>query len=212
MRSKQFIKLIDDFFSEEDLRTLCFDLGVDYDSLPGRGKIAKIRELILVFQRRDETYKLINSLFEERPNVPWNRFKFNSKVPTPTTTTTRRSVVSSQPNEWREIKKKLGRNQRSILALAIIFTSWISVVYSFYLAETPLNFQSIIALLVAIAVFYSLVVISYRSLMASKTAIWILFSCLLIFSLSFSNEAFLTCFLMPAVSLTTIGYLQFLKK
>ena len=31
---------------ENELRDLCFDLGVDYESLRGEGKAAKVRELI----------------------------------------------------------------------------------------------------------------------------------------------------------------------
>jgi hypothetical protein len=33
-------------FDDEELRTLCFDVGVDYDSLRGEGKAAKARELV----------------------------------------------------------------------------------------------------------------------------------------------------------------------
>lgn len=41
-------------FDEEELRTLCFDLGVDYDGLPARGKGGKARELVLYFWRRGQ--------------------------------------------------------------------------------------------------------------------------------------------------------------
>lgn len=211
MSPKQFIRLIDDLFSEEEIRTICFDLGFDYDSLPGRGKIAKIRELISLFQRRNEMSRLVNSLSEERPNVPWQRFKPVSKPQSPISSpkTTKPSI---QPNEWREIKMRLGKNQRTILATVIVLLSWALVMYSFYVVETPPNLQGSIALLIAVCVFYSLVVISYRSLKARQTAIWIMLSCLLIFSMSFGNPAFLSCFLMPAISLIAIGYLQFLRK
>ena len=36
----------------EELRTLCMDLDVDYDSLRGEGKAAKARELVLYLDRR----------------------------------------------------------------------------------------------------------------------------------------------------------------
>ncbi|WP_420630051.1 hypothetical protein [Candidatus Leptofilum sp.] len=210
MSPKQFIQLIDDLFSEEEVRTICFDLGIDFDSLPGRGKIAKIRELISLFQRRNEMTRLVNSLSEERPNVPWQRFKTVSK--TISTSSSKTTKPSSLPNEWREIKKKLRKNQRAIFALIIILLSWSLVMYSFYLVETPPNLQGSIALLAIICVFYSSVVISYRYLKAGKTAIWIMLSFLIIFSMSFGNPAFLSCFLMPTVDLTTIGYLQFLRR
>ena len=34
----------------EELRTLCMDLNVDYDSLRGEGKAAKARELVLYME------------------------------------------------------------------------------------------------------------------------------------------------------------------
>ena len=42
----------------EDFKTLCFILGVDVDELPGEKKSARVRELILHFERRDELEKL----------------------------------------------------------------------------------------------------------------------------------------------------------
>jgi hypothetical protein len=38
-------------FDLEDLRTLCFDLGVDYDNLRGEGKAGKARELVALAER-----------------------------------------------------------------------------------------------------------------------------------------------------------------
>ncbi|MEW5986287.1 MAG: hypothetical protein AB1791_06605 [Chloroflexota bacterium] len=40
-------QLLTDSLDLEDVRTLCFDLGIDYDSLRGEGKAAKVRELIV---------------------------------------------------------------------------------------------------------------------------------------------------------------------
>jgi len=39
-------------FDLEELRTFCFDIGVDMDSLPGEGKAGKCRELVTHFERR----------------------------------------------------------------------------------------------------------------------------------------------------------------
>lgn len=44
--------------NEEELRTLCFDWGIDYDSLPGKGKAAKVRELVAREQRHDGVGRL----------------------------------------------------------------------------------------------------------------------------------------------------------
>ena len=44
-------------FNEGELRTLCFDLGIDYENLPGQGKADKARELVAYFQRRGDIAK-----------------------------------------------------------------------------------------------------------------------------------------------------------
>jgi hypothetical protein len=46
-----FRKFITEHFNWEELRTLCQDLGVDFDSLPGEGKEAKARELVAYMDR-----------------------------------------------------------------------------------------------------------------------------------------------------------------
>jgi len=50
----------------EDFRTFCFILGIDFDELPGGRKSSRIRELIIYFERRDELEKLAGI---------WARFK-----------------------------------------------------------------------------------------------------------------------------------------
>jgi hypothetical protein len=47
------LRLITEKFSKEELRTLCFEYGMDFDDLSGEGKQAKARELILYLKRRD---------------------------------------------------------------------------------------------------------------------------------------------------------------
>ena len=59
-------------FSEEELRTLCFEMNIDYDSLPGAGRDSKARELIGYFQRRDSLDALIEAGKRQRPDVPWD--------------------------------------------------------------------------------------------------------------------------------------------
>jgi hypothetical protein len=62
---------LSDLFSEEELRTLCFDLGVDYENLPGSGKIGKAREIVAYFERRSSIPQLITQCRRLRPNGPW---------------------------------------------------------------------------------------------------------------------------------------------
>ncbi len=58
-------------FDLEELRTLCFALGVDFDDLRGEGKTAKARELILRMQRYRQVEKLIQKIRETRPDLDW---------------------------------------------------------------------------------------------------------------------------------------------
>ena len=58
-------------FNEEELRTLCFELAVDYDDLPGRGKAAHARELIVYLERRGRISELIEAGRRLRPDIAW---------------------------------------------------------------------------------------------------------------------------------------------
>jgi formylglycine-generating enzyme required for sulfatase activity len=58
-------------FDESELRDLCFDIGIDYDSLRGEGKGDKARELVAYLERRGRLSELIEVCEELRPKVPW---------------------------------------------------------------------------------------------------------------------------------------------
>jgi hypothetical protein len=62
-------QIITEHFSEEELRTLCFDLDIDYDNFPGQGKGNKARDLVAHFVRRERIYELIVACYERRPEV-----------------------------------------------------------------------------------------------------------------------------------------------
>lgn len=77
-------KLHDDvnrYFSLEEIRTLCFDLGADYDSIPGEGKPAKTRELILGMVRQGRLPGLLALLTKERPHVAWGPLPPDFELP-----------------------------------------------------------------------------------------------------------------------------------
>jgi hypothetical protein len=59
-------------FDDSELRTLCFDLGVDYDELRGESKADKARELIAYFERRGQMHYLTGTCVMLRPDV-WGR-------------------------------------------------------------------------------------------------------------------------------------------
>jgi hypothetical protein len=59
-------------FSDEELRTLCFDLGIDYETLPAFGKESLARELIAHLERRGRISELIAVASYARPDVIWD--------------------------------------------------------------------------------------------------------------------------------------------
>jgi hypothetical protein len=64
-------KLLVEYFNLGELQTLCFDLDVDYDSLPGEGKASKARELVAYLGRRGIISKLVRIGKQQRPDIPW---------------------------------------------------------------------------------------------------------------------------------------------
>jgi len=60
------------YFNEEELRTLCFDLDVRYDNLPGEGAAGKARELIAYLERHGRVNDLLQVGRLQRPDVPWD--------------------------------------------------------------------------------------------------------------------------------------------
>jgi len=57
--------------SESELCDFCFDLDVDYDSLPGEGKANKARELIAHLDHRNRIPELIETGRRLRGDIPW---------------------------------------------------------------------------------------------------------------------------------------------
>jgi hypothetical protein len=57
------------YFDLEELRTLCFDLQIDFDLLPGSGKGEKTRELVIYWQKRNQLDRLVEAIRYERGAV-----------------------------------------------------------------------------------------------------------------------------------------------
>jgi hypothetical protein len=64
-------QLLVQYFDEEELRSLAFDLEVDYDSLRGEGKAGKARELVAYLDRHGRLGELAEIGPDLRPDVPW---------------------------------------------------------------------------------------------------------------------------------------------
>ena len=74
MDRSQLRQMIITYFSLEDFKDLCFELGtygVSYDALPGDGLPPKARELILLSERAGIQPALITACRRLRPNVQW---------------------------------------------------------------------------------------------------------------------------------------------
>jgi hypothetical protein len=64
-------RLLTRYFDREELRTLCFNLGVDYDDLEGEGKTNKARELVAYLERHGRLLELVTLGKKLRPHVDW---------------------------------------------------------------------------------------------------------------------------------------------
>ena len=64
-------KLLVDSFDQDELRTLCFELGVRFDDLGGEGVSAKARELLLLLERTKQIAALLVRAEALRPRVAW---------------------------------------------------------------------------------------------------------------------------------------------
>jgi len=67
----QLRQLMAQHFSKEELSAVCFDLGVDYDSLPGDGTAAKVVEIIEYFARQGRIKALIQLCAAQRAQTDW---------------------------------------------------------------------------------------------------------------------------------------------
>ena len=65
------LSLIEEYFNQDELEDVCFDLGVFWDKLAGIGVRAKARSLIAHLERRAQIYKLLDECEQRRPHVEW---------------------------------------------------------------------------------------------------------------------------------------------
>lgn len=68
---KALLDLMARHFNLEEVRTLCFELGIAFDDLDGAGLRDKLRELILHAGRRNLLDDLLDALRRERPAIAW---------------------------------------------------------------------------------------------------------------------------------------------
>lgn len=64
---RRLLDFVTRHFDDEELKTLCFDLGVEYEDLPARSRSGKARELITYLEKRGRLPELLELLAQERP-------------------------------------------------------------------------------------------------------------------------------------------------
>ena len=64
-------QLLAKHFNEEELKTLCFSLSLDYDNLSATGKDNKARELVLYLERSSRITELKTIISKLRPEISW---------------------------------------------------------------------------------------------------------------------------------------------
>ena len=63
--------LMDEGFNDEEVRSLCLALSVDYDNLGAGNKRGKIRELVLLMNRTSRLPELVYKCQAERQSINW---------------------------------------------------------------------------------------------------------------------------------------------
>jgi hypothetical protein len=62
-------QVLDDGYNLEELRDLCFELGIDYEDLPSETQSGKARELVLYARRHGLEAKLVERVMADRPHL-----------------------------------------------------------------------------------------------------------------------------------------------
>jgi len=100
MQLAELRQVLSDYFSEEEIRTLCFDLSVDYDDLPATGKANKVRELVIYLDRRNRIQDLESAVRRQRPNIPWDDASEPSAEPSSSQTQARGYFTRVRYLKW----------------------------------------------------------------------------------------------------------------
>lgn len=96
-------------FSLEELETLAFDLGVDYNQLPHSTSTQLSMELISYFERRGDLNSLITMVLSRRPDDYLTQLstRLPSAAPLPWTNVMEQADSGSQSERLRRVEQKL---------------------------------------------------------------------------------------------------------
>lgn len=109
-------ELLASHFNEEELKTLAADLGIEFDDLPGNGRIGKIRELISYVVRRNQLDDLVCGARVARRMVDW------PSVPEP--------IPDAEPEEKKRFAFLPASWSSTWVSIAIIFVSICGIFWS----------------------------------------------------------------------------------
>ncbi len=130
MNQTELYELINKHFNEGELRTLCFDLDIEYENLGGRGKSNNVRELILFVLRKERYDDLYVQLKHYHPNVNWSEPEETIYKQTPNTD-------NSPPLD----SKSTNRSKSFGILIAIgLFAIAITIWLQFFDKQATINF------------------------------------------------------------------------
>ena len=105
---REFLKILrnilEQYFSKGDIKDLAFELGVDYENLPGSGKNNKARELLLKLKNEKRIATLVSEIKKRRPHVIINLPQDRNPSLTPSSTPPAAGLYSP-PDIWKIIGK-----------------------------------------------------------------------------------------------------------
>ena len=68
----QIVRLLQTLFNKDELRQFCFDLGIQYDDLPGDGNAAKALSLVELAERQNALSAVVDLARRQRPQASWD--------------------------------------------------------------------------------------------------------------------------------------------
>lgn len=89
-------------FNEQELRALCFDIELDYESISTEGRTDTVIEMIDYGLRAGKILDLIRLCERQRPNMPWESISFGAKQATMNVAPVGRPIRERQQRRPRE--------------------------------------------------------------------------------------------------------------
>ena len=114
-------KYLVEHFSLEGIRTLCFELSVDYDILPGEGKESKARELVIYCRNRAMLEQLARSAHQARRHLAGSAGVMSAQTATRTRTSTGTQQLYELVQEFNRNRHQPYSVQRTIAGDDIVF-------------------------------------------------------------------------------------------